>query len=172
MDFEIDDDREFLLIVDVVRLGNTDSCEPLLLLRLFIAAAESFPLRLLALLPELLLPLLCRALLPVDRLLFELPRLLTAPLPDELLLLLRCRTVPLLRLLLLLCLTLPLLRLLLLPLLRTVLLPERLPDDDLFTDRPLLLDVDLLLTVLLVVPRDRTVPVERRILEREVDLSI
>jgi len=170
MDFEIDDDREVLLIVDVVRLGDTDSCE-LLLLRLFIAAADSLPPLLLALLPELLL-LLCRALLPVDRLLFELPRLLTAPLPDELLLLLRCRTFPLLRLLLLLCLTLPLLRLLLLPLLRTVPLPERLPDDDLFTDRPLLLDVDLLFTVLLVVPRDRTVPVERRILEREVDLSI
>lgn len=108
----------------------------------------------------------------MDRLLFELPRLLTVPLPDELRLLLRCRTVPLLRLLLLpLLRTVPLLRLLLLPLLRTVPLPERLPDD-LFTDRPVLLEVDLLLTVLLVVPRDRTVPVERRILERDVDLSI
>lgn len=74
--------------------------------------------------------------------------------------------------LLLLCLTLPLLLLLLLPLLRTVPLPDlRLPDER-FTERPLLLDVDLLLTLLVVVPRDRTVPVDRRILEREVVRSI
>jgi len=67
---------------------------------------------------------------------------------------------------------LPLLRLLLLPRLRTVPLPEeRLPEERV-TDRPLLLEVDLLLTLLVVVPRDRTVPEERRIFEREVVRSI
>jgi len=123
-----------------------------------------FPLRLLALLSELpLFPLLCRALLPVERLLFdELPRLLTVPLSDELRLLLRCLTVPLLRLLLLLFWrTLPLLRLLLLPRLRTVPLPDERRSEERVTDRPVLRDVDLLLTLPVVVPRDRTVPVDR-----------
>lgn len=75
--------------------------------------------------------------------LFELPRLRTVPLPDELLLLLRWRTVPLFRLLLLLLLrcTEPLLFLLL---------------EDRFTVLLLLLVVDLLRTVPLELPRDRT----------------
>lgn len=148
-----------------MRRGSTVICERSLF-RLLTAAADSLlfrlPLRLLVLLPVLpLFPLLCRTLLPVDRLEeLELPRLLTVPLPDELRLLLRFLTLPLL------------LRLLLLPRRCTEpLLLLRFPVD-LFTLLPLLLVVDLLLTVLLVVPRDRTVPVLRRIFDRDDDRSI